>query len=84
VGPFDSHFAECIKKHSTKVASLPNTSDTTLSKEALPVPRCVFFVECYGHDTRLNISCRIECYGHGTRQSTSCRVGKVARIPLFI
>jgi hypothetical protein len=32
---------------SALVASLSNTSDTTLGKEALSVSRCVFFAECY-------------------------------------
>jgi hypothetical protein len=50
--PFVSTFAECTRRHSTKVASLPNTKATTLSKEALPVPRRAFFAECYDLDTR--------------------------------
>jgi hypothetical protein len=31
---------------------LPSAEATSLGKEALPVPRCAFFVECYGLDTR--------------------------------
>jgi hypothetical protein len=46
---------------------------TTLVKEALSVHRCAFFVECYGHDTRQNISL------------PSVTLGKVTRIPfLFV
>jgi hypothetical protein len=45
--PFVSHFIECSWRHSVKLASLPSASATTLGKEALPVPRCCFFAECY-------------------------------------
>jgi hypothetical protein len=31
---------------------LPSAKATALSKEVLPVPRCAFFAECYGLDTR--------------------------------
>jgi hypothetical protein len=40
---FVSSFAECTRRHSTKLASLPSAKATTLGKEALPVPRCAFF-----------------------------------------
>jgi hypothetical protein len=51
-GPFVSNFGECTRRHSTKVASLPSAKATAVSKEALPVPRPTFFVECYDLDTR--------------------------------
>jgi hypothetical protein len=51
-GPFVSFFAECSRRHSAKLASLPSTRVTTLGKEALLVPRCSFFAECYDPDTR--------------------------------
>jgi hypothetical protein len=50
---------------------LPSASATTLSKETLPVPRCAFFAECYGH---------------GTRQKTylpNVTLDKVIRIPFY-
>jgi hypothetical protein len=47
VGPFESLFVECVRMHSTKDPPLLSASATTLGKEALLVPRCVFFVECY-------------------------------------
>jgi hypothetical protein len=31
---------------------LSSVKATTLGKEALPVPRCAFFAECYAHDSR--------------------------------
>jgi hypothetical protein len=52
VGPFSSLFAECIRRHSIKVSPLPSATATALSKEALSVPRCSFFAECYGHSIR--------------------------------
>jgi hypothetical protein len=70
-GPFVSSFVECIRRHSAKVAFLPSVKATTLSKEALPVHRCAFFVECYGLDTRQSTSL------------PSVALGKVTRIPLF-
>jgi hypothetical protein len=72
VGPLDSSFVECIRTHSAKVACFPSVSATSLGKEVLPVPRCAFFAECYGH---------------GTRQSTSMSsvtLDKVTRIPIFL
>jgi hypothetical protein len=39
-----------------KVASLSSAKATTLGKEALPVPRCAFFVVCYDLDTRQSTS----------------------------
>jgi hypothetical protein len=45
--PFVSTFVECTRRHLTKVASLPSVEATSLGKEALPVPRCAFFAECY-------------------------------------
>jgi hypothetical protein len=50
---------------------LPSVETTSLGKEALPVPRCAFFVECYDL---------------GTRQSTSLpsvTLDKVTSISLF-
>jgi hypothetical protein len=52
VGPFVSFFAECTRRHSAKLASLPSARVTTLDKEALSVPRCSFSVECYDIDTQ--------------------------------
>jgi hypothetical protein len=52
VGPFVSFFIDCICRHSTKLASLPSAKATTLDKEALPVPRCAFFAECYNLETQ--------------------------------
>jgi hypothetical protein len=54
--PFVSSFVECTRWHSAKLASLTSAKTTTLVKEALPVPRCAFFAECYGHGTRQNNS----------------------------
>ena len=68
---FVSTFADCTRRHSVKVASLPSVEATSLGKEALPVPRCAFFVECYDL---------------GTRQSTSLpsvTLDKVTSISLF-
>ena len=45
--PFVSTFVECTRRHSTKVASLPSVKATSLGKEAVLVPRCAFFAECY-------------------------------------
>jgi hypothetical protein len=45
VGPFASLFAECFRRHSTKVASLSSAMTVALDKEALSVPRCAFFAE---------------------------------------
>jgi hypothetical protein len=42
VGSFASLFVECIRWHSTNVASLPIVSATALSKETLSVPRYAF------------------------------------------
>jgi hypothetical protein len=50
--PFVRFFAECSRRHSAKLASLPSVGATALGKETLPVPRCCFFAECYGPDTR--------------------------------
>jgi hypothetical protein len=47
VGPFTGSFAESIRRYSTNVVSLPSAKATSLDKEALPVPRCAFFDECY-------------------------------------
>jgi hypothetical protein len=67
VGPFDSLLAKCIRSHSAKVASLSSISDTTLDKEALPVPMCVFFVECYGHGIQQSTSLPSVTFGKVTR-----------------
>jgi hypothetical protein len=71
VGPFVSFFAECARRHSAKLASLPSVKVTALCKEALPVPRCSFFVECYDPDTRQRGSL------------LSVTLGKVTGIHLF-
>ena len=36
-GPFASLFAECVKRHSAKIAGLPSDSITSIDKEALLV-----------------------------------------------
>jgi hypothetical protein len=51
VCPFARSFAECIRRHSAKIASLPSVLATSLDKEALPIQMCVFYAECYGHGT---------------------------------
>jgi hypothetical protein len=58
MGPFDSLFTECIRRHSAKVASLSSASATTLGKRNFTGPRCAFFAECYGHGTREPL-CRV-------------------------
>jgi hypothetical protein len=55
-GPFVRFFAECFVRHSAKCASLSSARVTTLGKEAIPVPRYWFFVECYGPDTQQTTS----------------------------
>ena len=70
-GPFVSFFAECARRHSAKLASLPSFRAIALGKEALPVPRCSFFAECYDLDTRQNTSL------------PSVTLGKVTSIHLF-
>jgi hypothetical protein len=55
-GPFVSFFIECSGRHSAKLASLLSVRATRLGKKALPVPRCSFFAECYGPDTRQRTS----------------------------
>jgi hypothetical protein len=52
VGPFAKIYAKCAGLHSAKTEHLPGVRVITLGKEALLVPRCAFFVECYGHFTR--------------------------------
>jgi hypothetical protein len=52
VSPFVSFFAECARRHLAKLASLLSARTVAFGKEALPVPRCSFFVECYDLDTR--------------------------------
>jgi hypothetical protein len=52
VGPFVSTFVECFRRNSAKEASLTSVGTKALSKEALSVLKCAFFVECYGHNTR--------------------------------
>jgi hypothetical protein len=52
VGSHASLCVECAGWHSTKKEPLPSARTITLGKEALPVPRCAFFAECYGHCTR--------------------------------
>jgi hypothetical protein len=51
-GPHVRFFAECYVRHSAKCASLPSASDITLDKVPKPVPRSLFFAECYDPDTR--------------------------------
>jgi hypothetical protein len=50
---------------------LPSARATTLGREALPVPRCSFFAECYGLDTRRRTSL------------PSVTLGKVTSLHLF-
>jgi hypothetical protein len=71
VDPFDSPFAECDERNSVTRASLPSARTTTLDKETLPIPRCAFFAECYGHYTRQSHSL------------SSVTFKKVIRNPLF-
>jgi hypothetical protein len=71
VGPFASLFVECARRHSTKGVFLPSARTATLGKEALPVSRCVFFAECYGHCTQQRLSL------------SSVILGKVTRNPSF-
>jgi hypothetical protein len=56
VGPFVSFFVECSLWHSAKRVSLPSVRSTTLDKEAIPVLRYWYFVECYDPDTRQSTS----------------------------
>ena len=51
---------------------LPSARATTLGREALPVPRCSFFVECYDINTQQSASL------------SSVTLDKVTSIPLFI
>jgi hypothetical protein len=44
--------AECADWHSVNGASLPSVRTITLSKGALSVPMCAFFVGLYGHCTQ--------------------------------
>jgi hypothetical protein len=50
---------------------LSSARTATLGKEALPVSRCVFFAECYGHCTQPRLSL------------SSVILGKVTRNPSF-
>jgi hypothetical protein len=68
---FVSFFAECARRHSAKLASLPSARVTALDKEALSVPRCSLSVECYDTDTRQRTSL------------SSVTLGKVASTHLF-
>jgi hypothetical protein len=70
--PFVSFFTEYIRRHSAKAPSLPSVRATTFGKEALPVPRCAFFTECYDLDTRQSTSL------------SSVTFDKVAEYPFFI
>jgi hypothetical protein len=72
VGPFAGLFAKFIRRHSTKFASLPSAMTVALDKEALPVSRFAFFVECYGHVIRQITSL------------PSVTLGKLNKISLFI
>jgi hypothetical protein len=56
-GPICQYLCRRTRRHSTKVASLPSVEATTLGKEALSVPMCAFFAECYGLGTFF-----AECY----------------------
>jgi hypothetical protein len=71
VGPFVSFFAECSRRHSTKLSSLLNARATALGKEALPVPKFSFSTECYSLDTQQSTSL------------LSVTLGKVTSIHLF-
>jgi hypothetical protein len=70
-GPHVRLVAECHNWHSAKPTSLPSASDITLGKEPKPVPRSVFFAECYDLDTRQSASL------------PSVTLGKVTSINLF-
>jgi hypothetical protein len=69
--PFVRFVVECSIRHSAKRASLPSVRATTLDKEAIPVPRFCFSVECYDSDTRQNTSL------------PSVTLGKVTSIHIF-
>jgi hypothetical protein len=69
--PFVSVVAECTTRHSAKVASLLSVMVLALSKEALPVPKCAFFAECYDLDTWQSTSL------------PSVTLGKATSIPLL-
>jgi hypothetical protein len=56
VGPYVSTIAECTRRHAAMVGIFPSVKARALDKEALPVPRCAFFTECYDLDTRQNTS----------------------------
>jgi hypothetical protein len=71
VGPFVSFFADCARRHSVKLASLPRERAIALGIETLLVSRCAIFVKRYDL---------------GTRQSnslSSVTFGKATSIPLF-
>jgi hypothetical protein len=70
-GPFVSSFAECTRRHSAKLSSLPSVKGTILGKEASSMPRCAFFAECYDLDTRQRITL------------SSVTLDKVTSIPYF-
>jgi hypothetical protein len=54
-GPFVSSFAEG-RRHSAKVVYLSSAKATTLSKEAVSMPMCAFFADCYDLDTQQRTS----------------------------
>jgi hypothetical protein len=70
-GPFVSTFAECTRRHSAKVASVPSAEAIALGKETLPVTRCAIFAEYYALDTQQSTSL------------PSVTLGKVTSIPPF-
>jgi hypothetical protein len=92
-GPFDSFFAQCIRRHSVNVASLPSASSTSSrEREHLWVPLTVSLPstsDIAPDKEALPVTRCVfftKCYGYGTRQITSLlsvTLGKVTRIPLF-
>ena len=67
--PFASPFVKSSDRHSTKRASLSSVWTPTLGKEALPVPKCAFFAECYSYSTRQRVSLPSVTLGKVTRKT---------------
>jgi hypothetical protein len=82
VCPFASSFVECFRRHSAKVVSLPSVSAITLGKEALSVPRCAFFAECYVYDTRQSDTAEVVRVGATTIEAAAlwCAVAMSERV----
>jgi hypothetical protein len=67
-----SHASLCVEHagwHSANGVSFLSARTITLGKEVLPVPRCAFFAECYGHCTRQRHSLPSVTLGKVTRDS---------------